>query len=345
MKQQKLFDPTGIDTIEARSIIGGHSTNILNLNNVKFKWAPKMYRSLMANFWIPEKVDISNDKELYKQLTPSETKAYDEILSFLIFLDSIQTNNIANINAFITAPEIKVLLSIHQYQEAIHSQSYQYLVETLIPLDKRNLIYDYWRNDPVLLERNRYIAEIYQDFLEDATNKNFARVLIANYLLEGIYFYNGFNYFYNLASRNLMIGTSEMIRYINRDELTHCLLFQFIIKEIKKTHSDFFDEDMVKEMFMVATEQEINWTNHIIGDNILGISCTTTDQHTKWLANEAYKKLGYKGQLYPKYNKNPYRHLEDLADTKGNATVKSNFFEATVSAYAQSSALDGWDDF
>ena len=345
MKSQKLFDPNGVDTLESRQIIGGNSTNILNLNNVRFKWAPKLYRNFMGNFWIPEKVDLGNDKEPYKHLTPYETKAYDEILSFLIFLDSIQTNNIANINAFITAPEIKVLLSIHQYQEAIHSQSYQYIVETLIPLHKRDLIYDYWRNDPILLERNRYIAEIYQDFLDESSETNFARVLIANYLLEGIYFYNGFNFFYNLASRNLMIGTSEVVRYINRDELTHCLLFEFIIKELKKSRPDFFDEDMVRTMFTTATEQEINWTNHIIGDNVLGISCETTDQHTKWLANERYKKLGYKGLLYHKHTKNPYKHLNDFADTKGDATVKSNFFEATVSAYAQSSALDGWDDF
>lgn len=345
LRQKKLFNPEGSDAMETRQIIHGNTTNIFNLNNVKYKWAPKFYRTMMNNFWIPEKADLANDIEPYKHLTPAETRAYDGILSFLIFLDSIQTNNIANINAYITSPEVNLLLAIHQYQEAVHAQSYQYVVETIIPKEKRNSIYDYWRMDEILLERNRYIAEIYQDFIDAPTEQRFSRVLVANYLLEGLYFFNGFNFFYNLASRHLMMGTSEIIRYINRDELSHCVLFEFIIKEIKKVHPDFFDEEECRAMFMTATEQEIRWTNHIIGNDVLGISTETTDQHTKWLANERWKKMGFKSTLYKGYNRNPYKHLDQAADVKGEGSVKSNFFESTVTAYNQSSALEGWDDF
>jgi ribonucleoside-diphosphate reductase beta chain len=345
LNQKKLFNPSGSDTVEDRQIIHGNSTNIFNLNSVKYKWAPKFYRMMMGNFWIPEKADLTNDIEPYKHLTTSETKAYDGILSFLIFLDSIQTNNIGNINSFITAPEVNLLLAIHQYQEAVHAQSYQYIVETIIPKEKRDLIYDFWRQDPVLYERNKYIAQIFQNFIDDPSDQQFSRVLIANYLLEGLYFYNGFNFFYNLASRHLMIGTSEIIRYINRDELSHCVLFESIIKEIRKSNPDYFDEEDIKQMLMTATDQEIKWTNHIIGNEVLGISTETTDQYTKWLANERWRKLGFKGQLYSGYSKNPYKHLDQVADVKGDGSVKSNFFESTVSAYNQSSALDGWDDF
>lgn len=345
LHQKKLFNPSGNDAINHRQIIHGDSTNIFNLNNVKFKWAPKFYRTMMGNFWIPEKADLTNDIEPYKQLTTAENRAYDGILSFLIFLDSIQTNNIGNINAYITAPEVNLLLAIHQYQEAVHAQSYQYLVESVIPAQKRNDIYEYWRTDPVLSERNQYIAQIYQDFVDKPTDQNFSRVLIANYLLEGLYFYNGFNFFYNLASRHLMVGTSEIIRYINRDELSHCVLFEFIIKEIRKSYPNYFDEEMVRSMFTTATEHEIGWTNHIIGNNVLGISEETTEQHTIWLANERWKKLGFKDQLYSGEHKNPYKHLDQVADVKGEGSVKSNFFESTVSAYNQSSSLDGWDDF
>jgi ribonucleoside-diphosphate reductase beta chain len=345
MERQKLFDPTGDDSLETRSIIGGHSTNILNLNNVRFRWAPKLYRTMLENFWVPEKVDLSGDKESYKKLTPDEEIAYDEILSFLIFLDSIQTNNIGNINDYITAPEVKVLLAIHQYQEAIHSQSYQYIIETIVAMNKRNLIYDYWRKDDVLLSRNSYIANIYQAFLESQTDANFAKVLIANYLLEGLYFYNGFNFFYNLASRDLMLGTAEIIRYIQRDELTHCLLFEFIIKEIKRTRPTFFDEEVIEEMVRQAVDQEITWTNHIVGNKILGVSEETTDQYTKWLANDRWRKLGFKGQLYKGYAKNPYKHLEAFADTGGQGSVKSNFFESSITSYNLSSAVEGWNDF
>ncbi|MFO7766884.1 MAG: ribonucleotide-diphosphate reductase subunit beta [Pelovirga sp.] len=345
MQAKKLFNPAGDDSLETRRIIGGDSTNIFNLNNVRYQWANRMYRNMMANFWIPEKTDLSSDLEPYKHLTVEERQAYDGILSFLIFLDSIQTNNLSNINDFITAPEVNLLIAIQQYQEAIHSQSYQYTVESIIPADRRNSIYDKWRSDKVLFERNKYIAQIYQDFIDEPTQEHFYRAIIANYLLEGLYFYNGFNFFYNLASRHLMLGTSEIIRYINRDELTHCVLFELIVREIRELEPEFFPAAEVETMFRTAVEQEISWTSHIIGDGILGISEETTELYTKWLANERWNKLGFSGKLYEGYNKNPYLHLEKLADTEGEGSVKSNFFESTVSAYNQSSVLDGWDDF
>ncbi|HMB16975.1 MAG TPA: ribonucleotide-diphosphate reductase subunit beta [Pelovirga sp.] len=345
MKAKKLFNPAGDDSLETRRIIGGNSTNIFNLNNVRYQWANRMYRNMMANFWIPEKTDLSSDLEPYKHLTVEERQAYDGILSFLIFLDSIQTNNLSNINDFITAPEVNLLIAIQQYQEAIHSQSYQYTVESIIPADRRNSIYDKWRSDKVLFERNKYIAQIYQDFIDEPSQEHFYRALIANYLLEGLYFYNGFNFFYNLASRHLMLGTSEIIRYINRDELTHCVLFELIVREIRELEPEFFPAAEVETMFRTAVEQEIGWTRHIIGDGILGISEETTELYTKWLANERWNKLGFGGKLYEGYDKNPYLHLERLADTEGEGSVKSNFFESTVSAYNQSSVLDGWDDF
>ncbi len=345
MEQKLLFNPEGDDSLETRQIIRGNSTNIFNLNNVRYQWANSMYRNMMANFWIPEKTDLSSDLESYKRLTVEERQAYDGILSFLIFLDSIQTNNLSNINDYITAPEVNLLLAIQQYQEAIHSQSYQYAIESIIPADRRNAIYDKWRQDKVLFERNKYVAEIYQDFLGDSSDENFYKVIIANYLLEGLYFYNGFNFFYNLASRHLMMGTSEIIRYINRDELTHCVLFEFIVREIREIDPDFFPPAEVEQMFRTAVDQEIAWTDHIIGDGVLGVSEETTEMYTKWLANERWNKLGFEGKLYDGFDKNPYKHLEKLADTEGEGDVKSNFFESTVSAYNQSSVLDGWDDF
>ncbi len=37
---------------------------------------------MMGNFWIPEKIDLTQDKNDYKNLTDQEKKAYDGILSF-----------------------------------------------------------------------------------------------------------------------------------------------------------------------------------------------------------------------------------------------------------------------
>ncbi|OGN66662.1 MAG: ribonucleoside-diphosphate reductase [Chlamydiae bacterium RIFCSPLOWO2_01_FULL_28_7] len=338
MKPKKLFNPDGRDSVQDRKIINGNTTNIFNLNNVKYSWANKLYRVMMENFWIPEKVDLTGDINDYKNLTDDERRAFDGILSFLIFLDSIQTNNVPHISDYITSPEINLILAIQTYQEAVHSQSYQYIIETILPKETRNYIYDFWRDDEVLFERNKYIAEIFQTFLDNQNEKNFKKALIANYLLEGLYFYNGFNFFYNLASRHKMHGTADVIRYINRDELLHVVIFKRIIPEV------ITEEDIswIQEMFHTAVKQEIQWTNHIIGNNVLGISKEATEKYTKYLANSLLERINLK-HIYPGYIENPYMHLEKIADTEGKGDVKANFFESTVTSYNQSSAIEGWD--
>ena len=163
MQSKKIFNVEGDDSIQNRRIIGGNVTNLFNLNNVKYNWANKLYRVMMENFWIPEKGSLTDDKRCYSELSPHEKESYDGILSFLVFLDSIQTNNLPNISQYITAPEINLILAIQTYQEAVHSQSYAYIIESIVPADKRNDIYERWREDKILLERNKYVAAIYQD--------------------------------------------------------------------------------------------------------------------------------------------------------------------------------------
>lgn len=343
MNRKKLFNIEGNDDVLQRKMIAGNVTNLFNLNNVKYQWANKLYRLMMENFWIPEKVSLFDDKRAYDELTPAEQNAYDGILSFLVFLDSIQTNNLPNISDYITAPEVNLILAIQTYQEAVHSQSYAYIIESIIPAEKRETIYDRWRDDKVLLERNKYIADIYQKFVDDRNDVNFARVLIANFLLEGLYFYNGFNFFYNLAARSLMIGTADEIKYINRDELTHCVIFANIIKEIRKERPQFFNDDEICEMFRKATEQEIAWSNHIIGDQVLGITPQTIEQYTKFMANKRLKEIGLE-PIYKGFDETPYKNLEKISDTNGEGNVKGNFFEANVSSYNQSTAVEGWDE-
>ena len=343
MQRKKLFNVSGNDDITNRRMVGGNVTNLFNLKNGKYQCANKLNLMRIDNYWITEKVSLVDDKRAYDELTPAEQKAYDGILSFLVFLDSIQTNNLPNISDYITAPEVNLILAIQTYQEAVHSQSYAYIIESIIPAAKREEIYNKWREDKVLLERNKYIAEIYQDFIDNRNDKNFARVLVANFLLEGLYFYNGFNFFYNLAARSLMIGTADEIKYINRDELTHCVIFANIIKEIRQERHDFFNDDEIYEMFAKATEQEINWSNHIIGNRVMGITPETIEQYTKFMANKRLKEIGMQ-PLFEGFDSNPYKQLENIADTNGAGSVKGNFFEANVSSYNQSTAIEGWEE-
>ena len=86
MERKLLFNPEGTDDLKGRKVIGGETTNLFNLNNVKYSWANRLYRNMMENFWIPEKVDLTMDVLDYQKLTKQERRAYDGVLSFLVFL-------------------------------------------------------------------------------------------------------------------------------------------------------------------------------------------------------------------------------------------------------------------
>ena len=234
---------------------------------------------------------------------------------------------------------MKILLAIQTFQEAIHADSYQYIIESVIPRDLRNGIYDRWRDDPVLFERNKLIAGEFQRFLDNPTKEGFKRVLVANLLLEGVYFYNGFQFFYLLASQGLMTGTSRIIKLINKDELTHVTLFKNILLDVLTKD----DHGWVREMTDEAVEADIKWSHHVIGDRILGMSKDSSAHYTKHLANRRLGTLNIE-PLYTGVEKNPYKHLEDRADMHGAGNAKGSFFTDSAS-YNQSNAVGGFDKF
>lgn len=333
--QKKIFDENGDDSQLTRQMINGSSTGILNLNSVKYTWAPKLYKIMVNNFWIPEKISLVDDKVTIKELTKAEMDAFKNTLSFLIALDSMQVSNLPNLSAYITAPEISGLFTIQAFQELIHSQSYQYLLQELFPNMEREEIYNHWRNNPLLLKRNKFIAEQYQRFNDSKTEANFKHALAADFALEGIYFYNGFQFFYQLAARNKVANVAKMIKYIENDEVTHVNMYASIIRETFDLNSES-DRQILLDNILQAAEQEIEWGKDIYGDRILGISQESTEGYVKYLTNQRTKLLGL-GVVYKGFTKNPYEYL--------NTEKRENFFETKVTEYSRSEAVDGWDDF
>ncbi|WP_443029177.1 ribonucleotide-diphosphate reductase subunit beta [Spirulina sp. CS-785/01] len=343
MPVNPIFNPAGDDAIENRTMWFGNTTNLMQLNDVRYSWAVGLYKQMRENFWIPEKLDITQDVTDYWNLTPEERYAFDGILSYLTFLDSIQTYNLPHLKSPITAPEVSLCMTEQASQEGLHNQSYQYMIETIIPAERRNQVYDFWRTDKVLLERCEFIASLYQQYVDNPTLERYFVALVADYLLEGLYFYNGFIFFYNLASRMLMPGSADIFKMINRDELSHVRIFQRLVPEAMKAFPHSIDQ--IYEMFATAVEHECRWTNHIVGNQILGITESSTEQYTKYLANIRLQTIGLE-PLYKdkKYKKSPYTHLERFSDTKKEAHTKANFFEAGVTSYVMSSGVGGWDE-
>ncbi len=338
VKKRSLFNENGDVEVSKKRMINGNTTNLNDFNNMKYGWVSEWYRQAMNNFWIPEEINLSQDLKDYNNLKEAEKVAYDKILSFLIFLDSIQTANLGNINNYITASEINLCLTIQAFQEAVHSQSYSYMLDTICSPEKRNEILYQWKDDEILLERNKFIGAQYNNFLEEPTIENLVKTIMANYILEGIYFYSGFMFFYNLERNGKMPGSAQEIRYINRDENTHLWLFRSIIRELIKEEPEVFTEELRKElrcMMKIGVENEINWGKYVIGDKIQGINSNLIESYIKYLGNRRLKEIGFEG-IFEGYDENPAKWVDTLADAN---SVKTDFFEAKSTAYAKASVL------
>ena len=340
LQRKPLFNEHGDIDVHLRKMINGNTTNLNDFNHMKYTWASDWYRQAMNNFWIPEEINLNQDVKDYRKLSKAEKDAYDKTLSFLIFLDSIQTANLPNIGEYITANEVNLCLTIQAFQEAVHSQSYSYMLDSICSPQERNAILYQWKDDPHLLARNKFIGDLYNDFMEHRDGEHLIKTLIANYILEGIYFYSGFMFFYNLGRMGKMPGSVQEIRYINRDENTHLWLFRNILLELKKEEPELFreeDVDRYRRMIKEGCEQEIKWGHYAIGDNVQGLSKDMITDYIQYLGNLRCSNLGF-APIYEEHISEP-DSMKWVSQYSNANQIKTDFFEARSTAYAKSSAL------
>ncbi len=282
---------------------------------------------------------MTQDAKDYKSLTPNEKRMYDLVLSQLIFMDSLQTNNIMdNMNCYITAPEINAILSRQAYEEANHSKSYAVMVESIS--ENTDEIYDMWKTDDELKKKNAFIASTFAAVGESPTDENIVLGMFANQILEGMYFYAGFAAMYILGKSGKMLGTSQMIKFIQRDEVTHLLLFQNLINSTRQERPELFTpklEEKVRGMVRDAVRIESEWGNYITQGQVLGLTEDIILQYIQYLGDQRLQAVGYE----PEYNvTHPIPWVDGYSSFNEQRT---NFFEGNVLNYSKGS-ID-FDDF
>ncbi|MFP6136323.1 ribonucleotide-diphosphate reductase subunit beta [Helicobacter pylori] len=339
VSRKKIYNPNSTESVNERKIFGGNPTSMFDLNKIKYQWADHLWKTMLANTWFAEEVSMNDDKRDYLKLGAEEKIGYDRALAQLIFMDSLQANNlIDNINPFITSPEINLCLVRQAYEEALHSHAYAVMVESISANTEE--IYDMWRNDMQLKSKNDYIAQVYMELAKNPTEENILKALFANQILEGIYFYSGFSYFYTLARSGKMLGSAQMIRFIQRDEVTHLILFQNMINALRNERADLFTPKLINEvigMFKKAVEIEASWGDYITQGKILGLTSSLIEQYIQFLADSRLSKVGI-AKVYGVQH--PIKWVESFSSFNEQ---RSNFFEARVSNYAKGSV--SFDDF
>ncbi|MFC0229639.1 ribonucleotide-diphosphate reductase subunit beta [Bhargavaea ullalensis] len=337
----KVLDP--VNPNRATAIFGGEASGILNWNDLKYPHFYKLRQRIRSLFWTANEVDMTQDVKQFSRLDANEQDAFLKIIGLLATLDGPQTDVAAKLSAYVTDPSVKSLFATIADQESEHNHSYAYVLSSVTDFDHQVRAFEMGRRDAVLLKRNERIAQVYNDFAEYPTVENALKSMVYTTLLEGLFFYSGFAFFYNLARNGKMVGTSTMISYINRDELEHGKamsdVFRAAMGENPELNTPEFTE-WIYDAYRHSVEQETAWSRYVL-DGIDGIDPDEMEGYIKFRANKMLRMLGL-SELYEEHADNPMKWIRAYVDSFDN--TKTDFFEGSSRQYTKTSDLNGFDD-
>lgn len=341
LKRIKILNPKAPN--RSTGIINGETSGVLNWDDIAYPSFARSFKEMVTNFWIPDEVDMKADRQGYGDLDGRERRAFESIIGLLATLDSPQTRFMYNAAEYITDSAAHANAAIVGQQEVIHNQSYSYVLSSITGLEDQHRVFEIARTNPLIIGRNAPIMEAYNDFMTNRTAESLIKALIQSSILEGINFYSGFAFFYNLVRQNRMTGTGKIISFINRDEQAHTKfvteLIRAILAENPKYNNDALT-DYVHQSFHHAVDLETTWSTDIL-DGISGIDVPEMLDYVKYRANKMAGMLGL-DLLYPDATeKNTMPWIKAYADQF--TETKTDFFETRNASYQRTSSANGFD--
>ena len=349
---------TGLETIEMGAArIEVDDKKIINcradLNQLvpfKYKWAWDKYLDGCANHWMPNEINMAADVALWKDpngLTDDERTIIKRSLGFFSTADSLVANNLVlAVYRHITNPECRQYLLRQAFEEALHTHSYQHIIESL-GLDEAE-VFNMYRELPSVARKASW-ALPFTNSLADPdfhtgtpkTDQRLVRDLIAFYVVfESIFFYVGFTQILAMGRRGKMVGTSEQFQYILRDESMHANFGIDVINQIKIENPHIWTEEFQQQsidMIREGVDLEIQYARDTMPRGILGLNANMFTDYLHYIANRRCAQIGLPEQ-YPGA-KNPFPWMSEMMDLK----KEKNFFETRVTEYQTGGALK-WDD-
>ncbi|MBV53891.1 MAG: ribonucleotide-diphosphate reductase subunit beta [Coxiellaceae bacterium] len=315
----------------------------------KYDWAWNKYLSGCANHWMPNEVNMTADIALWKsdKLSDDERTIVKRSLGYFATADSLVANNIVlGVYRLITNPECRQFLLRQAFEEALHTHSYQHIIESL-GLDEAEVFNMYREVESVANKASFSIK--HTDELADPnfstgtpeTDQTLLRNLIGFYVItEGLFFYVGFTQILAMGRQGKMTGTSEQFQYILRDESMHVNFGIDVINQIKLENPHIWSEtfqqeviDMVKE----GVEIECAYARDTMPRGVLGLNADLFQDYLQYIANRRLIQIGLKEQ-YPGVE-NPFPWMSEMMDLR----KEKNFFETRVIEYQTGGALK-WDE-
>ncbi|HMQ94687.1 ribonucleotide-diphosphate reductase subunit beta [Amaricoccus sp.] len=315
---------------------------------LKYRWAWEKYLSACNNHWMPTEVSMQADIALWKSdaLSPDERRMVKRNLGFFAASESLVANNIVlAVYRNLTNPECRQYLLRQAFEEAVHSHTFQYIVESL-GLGEGEL-FNMYREVPSITDKAAWALD-HTRALEDpafrtgteAADRAFLRDLVAFYVVfEGMWFYTGFAQILSLGRRNRMVGIAEQYQYILRDESLHLNFGIDVINQIKAENPRLWTEAFqaeVRRMLGEAAELEAAYARDTMPTGLLGLTAESSADYMRFIANRRSAQLGLQPLFAP--TENPFPWMSETIDLR----KEKNFFETRVTEYQTGGALS-WD--
>lgn len=316
----------------------------------KYKWAWDKYLAGCANHWMPNEINMTADIALWKDphgLTEDERMIIKRSLGFFATADSLVANNLVlAVYRHITNPECRQYLLRQAFEEALHTHSYQHIIESL-GLDEAE-VFNMYRELPSVAKKASW-AIPYTRSLSDRkfhtgtpeNDQRLLRDLVAFYVVfEAIFFYVGFTQILAMGRRGKMTGTSEQFQYILRDESMHANFGIDVINQIKFENPHLWTKEFQQEvinMIREGVDLEYEYAKDTMPRGILGLNANMFRDYLQYIANRRCVQIGLAEQ-YPGVA-NPFPWMSEMMDLK----KEKNFFETRVIEYQAGGTLS-WEE-
>lgn len=327
-----------------KRLINCNAVDVNQLMPLKYKWAWEHYLNGCANNWLPTEVPMAKDIELWKsdRFTADERRVIMRNLGFFSTAESLVGNNIVlAIFKHVTNPEARQYLLRQAFEEAVHTHTFHYIVESLSL--NQGEVFNMYNEVNSIHSKDKFEMELTADIMRPDFStethegaQKFLENLIGYYIImEGIFFYSGFVMILSFHRQNKMTGIGEQFQYILRDETIHLNFGIDLINGIKEENPELWSPEFqahIMELIKQAVELEYQYAVDCLPNGILGLSAPMFREYVQYIADRRLERIGLK-TLYG--SKNPFPWMSETIDLG----KEKNFFETRVTEYQTAASL------
>ena len=315
-----------------------HVVRPINWNAVEDPVDLDVWNRLTANFWLPEKVPLSNDIQSWASLKEHERTLTMRVFTGLTLLDTIQgTVGSMSIIPDARTPHEEAVITNIAFMESVHAKSYSSVFSTLCSTDDIEEAFRWSEENEYLQNKARIVLDYYRG--DDPLKRK-----IASTLLESFLFYSGFYLPMHWSSRAKLTNTADLIRLIIRDEAVHGYYigykYQLSLAEQSQERQEELKE-YTYDLLMELYNNECKYSADLYDE--IGLT-EDVKKFLQYNGNKALMNLGY-DPLFPKETAEVNPAI--LSALAPDANENHDFFSGSGSSYVigkhESTTDDDWD--